>query len=326
MRRVDISRRATVAQRVALQLLIEYRLGCGRRRWWRLLDHSAAELAVDAARVWRQRLGGGLGGRVGSGLHFGKNGLVFGLILPCAGKIVRRSVCGVGYGDHLMQVLVGGKAGELGNVLLVQCADGLAAVQQRAAWIVVQRGDCGVRIRLIGGVLAGVLRVVAAQSGAVGVVGGRFAGAAGGGLVCAAGCAVQGWTVGIGCGSAGGGCGRAGGGGCRVAGAGLGGARGEVRLVVIHVDAVDDPKRLGGPQGRGLGRSGWNELAVAEPSVVVGCGGSAGGDHVARKGEVERAQRNAGLVKLVDVAGGERERHGPRKVDGGVFQLAVDEE
>ena len=47
---------------------------------------------------------------------------------------------------------------------------------------------------------------------------------------------------------------------------------------------------------------------------------------MAREGEVERAQCNAGLVKLVDIAGGEGEGDGPRKIYGGVFQLAVDEE
>ena len=46
---------------------------------------------------------------------------------------------------------------------------------------------------------------------------------------------------------------------------------------------------------------------------------------MSREGQVERAQRNAGPVDLVDIAGGERERDGPGKVDGGVFQLAVDE-
>ena len=47
---------------------------------------------------------------------------------------------------------------------------------------------------------------------------------------------------------------------------------------------------------------------------------------MAREGQVDRAQRNAGPVELVDIASGERERHGPREVDGGIFQLAVDEE
>ena len=141
----------------------------------------------------------------------------------------------------------------------------------------------------------------------------------------ATGCAVQGGAIGIVRGSAGG-RGRARCGGCRIARAGLGGARGEVRAVVILVEAVDDAERLGGLQGRGLGRSWRNELAVAEPAVVVGGCRRLGGHQVAREGQVERAQRNAGPVELVDIAGGERERDGPRQVDGGVFELAVDEE
>ena len=223
---------------------------------------------------------------------------MFGLILPCAGEVVWRAVCRVRYGDQLMEVLVGGKAGQLGNVLLVQRADGLAAMQQRAVGIVVQRGNAAAAAGLVGAVSAGVRRAVAAQGGAVGIVGGRLTRAAGGSLVGGAGWAVQRGAVGVGCRCTGGGCGRAGGGGCRVAGARLGGARGEVGAVVILVDAVDDAERLGGLQGRGLGRSGRNELAVAEPAVVVEGGGCAGGDQVAREGQVERSQRSPSLVEL----------------------------
>ena len=118
-------------------------------------------------------------------MQAGKDGLVFGLILPCAGEVVRRAVCRVRYGDQLMQVLVGGKSGQLGNVLLVQRADGLAAMQQRAVGVVVQRGDAA---NLFGAVLACVLRAVAAKGRAVGIIGGRIAG---GGLIGGIGCAVK---------------------------------------------------------------------------------------------------------------------------------------
>jgi hypothetical protein len=126
---------------------------------------------------WHNRIGDLVGGklRARGSLQLGEDGLVFGLILPGAGEVVRRAVCRVGDSDQLMEVLVGGKAGQLGNVLLGQRAHGLAAVQQRAVGVVVQRGDAARRAWLIA---LGVLRIfgcAAAQGRAVGIVGGRLA-------------------------------------------------------------------------------------------------------------------------------------------------------
>ena len=141
----------------------------------------------------------------------------------------------------------------------------------------------------------------------------------------------EGGAVGVVVGGRGGG-GRWGGG---LGGGGRGGggrrlAADEVGLVVagVGVGGGDDDGSFGGGAGGDFGfLGGGEESAVAEPGadgVVVG--GGAVGDDVAGVLEVEGADRFAGSLDGVNVAGLEDEGDGVGEVDSGVFKVAVDEE
>jgi hypothetical protein len=208
--------------------------------------------------------------RAGEGLHFGENFLMLGSSVQVRVKSWGGRSAASETATSWCRSASPGRPESLGRSASVSAPSGLAAVEQRAVGVVVEGADAGDA--------AWSLLDCFASAGERRRRVGRSGSSAGGvpesvDVVWGGGRAFHGGAVGI-VGGIGGGGGGAGGGRCRAAGAGRGGAGGEVGLVVVAVvDAVDDWR---GSWRLQAWTASWrlrrDELAVAEPAIVVGGG------------------------------------------------------